>query len=182
MQPAKSEDGVVFLRDDIKAPHWSLNAPMMFLREAQADRRIAVIGTVSDSSMDDTKKYKKICRQAREVADIVVFVGPSAHRALRARKNENDTAIQGFPDLRLAANYLQAVLKKGDLVLLKGSNRADHLVRLILNRDKPIGCWKDKCPLEIFCDHCPELYGRSSLMPLVAPVIRRGLRKMDTDV
>jgi UDP-N-acetylmuramoyl-tripeptide--D-alanyl-D-alanine ligase len=181
MQPVRGDDGVVFIRDDFKAPHWSLNAPMAFMKEAQADRKIVVLGTISDSSMDDTRKYKKVCRQFLEVADIVVFVGSSAHRALRARKSENETAIQGFSNIRSAANYLQALLRKGDLVLLKGSHRADHLVRLVLNRYKPIKCWKDKCPEGIFCDHCPELYRRFPFTSLVAPFILRGARKLDTD-
>jgi len=165
------DDGVVFIRDDMKAPHWSLNEPLAFLREARADRKVAIVGTISDSSMDDTKKYKKFCRQIREFADLVVFVGPHAHRALRARQTETDTAIQGFSSIRYAATYLQTELRKGDLVLLKGSNQADHLVRLIINRSRPIQCWKDRCKVEVFCDMCPKLYKHSPDMPFVAPIV-----------
>ena len=161
MQVFTGNDGVVFIRDDLKAPHWSLNAPLEFLREAKADRKVAVVGTISDSSGDANKKYKKICRQIREFADLVVFVGPHAHRALRARRNENDTAIQGFTNIRDAATYLQSELRRGDLVLIKGSHKADHLVRLIINRSHPIQCWKDKCDVGDFCNKCPTLYKQS---------------------
>ena len=158
MQVVNGDDGVVFIRDDLKAPHWSLNAPLEFLRAATADRKVAIVGTISDISGDNTKKYKKLYRLIRESADIVVFVGPNAHRALRGRKDESDAAIQGFSSICDAATYLQATLKRGDLVLLKGSNKADHLVRLIFNRANPIQCWKDKCYLDVFCDKCPKLY------------------------
>ena len=170
MQAVIGDDGVVFIRDDMKAPHWSLNAPMAFLREARANRKVAVVGTISDSSMDDTKKYKKVCRQFREVADLVVFVGPHAHRALRARQSEADTTIQGFSSIRYAATFLQTELRKGDLVLLKGSNKADHLVRLIINRARPIQCWKDRCKVEKFCDRCSRLYKPSPDITFAAPL------------
>jgi len=161
MQVVTGDDGVVFIRDDWKAPRWSLNAPLEFLKEARADRKVTVVGTISDSSGDANRRYKKICRQIREFADLVVFVGPQAHRALRARQNENDIAIQGFSSIRDAATYLQTELRRGDLVLLKGSHKADHLVRLILNRSHPIQCWKDKCDVVDFCDKCPKLYKSS---------------------
>ncbi len=162
MQVVTGNDGVVFIRDDCKAPQWSLNAPLEFLKEAKASRKIAILGTVSDASGDATQRYKKYSRQLREVADIVVCVGPNAHRALRARKNENDATIQGFSSIRDAAVYLQSELRKGDLVLLKGSHKADYLIRLIINRDSPIKCWKDKCDEQIFCDKCSKLYKPST--------------------
>jgi UDP-N-acetylmuramyl pentapeptide synthase len=158
MQVVTGDDGVVFIRDDCKAPYWSLHAPLKFLQEARADRKIAIIGTISDSSGDASKRYKRYCRQIREYADIVVFIGPNAHRALRAKQNESDSTIQGFSSICYAANYLQAELRKGDLVLLKGSYKADHLSRLITNRVRPIQCWKDRCNVDVFCDKCPKLY------------------------
>jgi UDP-N-acetylmuramyl pentapeptide synthase len=158
MQVMTGDDGVVFIRDDCKAPQWSLDAPLKFLREARAGRKIAIIGTISDSSGDAAKRYKRYCRQFREFADIVVFIGPHAHRALRARQNDNDTTIQGFYSIRDTADYLQTELKKGDLVLIKGSLYSDHLVRLIINRARPIQCWKDQCGVEAFCDKCHKLY------------------------
>jgi len=170
MQEVTGDDGVVFIRDDWKAPHWSLNAPLAFLREARADRKVVVVGTISDASGDDTEKYKKFCRQIRKSADLVVFVGPHAFRALRARQNESDTAIQGFSSIRYAATYLQAELREGDLVLLKGSHKADHLVRLIINRTRPIQCWKDQCDVEIFCDMCPKLYKPSPNISFATPL------------
>ncbi len=170
MQAVTGDDGVVFIRDDMKAPHWSLNEPLVFLREARADRKVAIVGTISDSSGDATKRYKKFCRQIRECADLVVFVGPHAHRALRARQSESDTAIQGFSSIRYAATYLQTELRKGDLVLLKGSNKADHLVRLIINRACPIQCWKDRCGVDVFCDMCSNLYKPSPDIPFAAPI------------
>jgi UDP-N-acetylmuramoyl-tripeptide--D-alanyl-D-alanine ligase len=170
MQVMTGDDGVVFIRDDCKAPQWSLNAPLAFLKEARADRKIAIIGTISDASGDAAKRYKRYCRQFHECADIVVFIGHHAHRALRAKQNESDTTIQGFSNIRDVANYLQTELRRGDLVLLKGSYIADHLLRLIINRVHPIQCWKDHCGVEAFCDKCPKLYEPFPNTPFAAPI------------
>ena len=181
MQPVESAGGVTFIRDDIKAPYWSVPAALTFMKDARASRKIAIFGAISDSNSDDTKKYKKICRQALTAVELVIFIGPSAHRAVRARKDENDMSIQGFPSIREAAAYLQQELKEGDLVLLKGSSRADHLVRLILHRTRPLNCWDDQCGLDIFCNHCPRLYSRSRWISLLTPLIlRRRPRDQDT--
>lgn len=159
MQIVRANDGVVFIRDDWKAPYWSLKEPLKFLQQARADRKVAVVGTLSDYSGDATAQYKKAARLIRQYADLVVFVGPHAHRAERARLNEIDQSIVGFSSLASAAEYLESELRAGDLVLLKGSNRADHLVRLLLNRNQPISCWKVRCGLNDFCTSCPETYG-----------------------
>jgi len=158
MQPVVMGDGVTFLRDDNKAPGWSLPAPLEFLSQAAAARKVAVIGSISDFSGDNSDKYKQFARKIRQHADLVVFVGQNAHRALRARKDEQDQTLQGFSTMREAANYLRETYKSGDLVLLKGSNKVDHLERLVFDRQQPISCWRERCGFGIFCGSCPQLY------------------------
>lgn len=158
MQPVVMDDGVTFIRDDMKAPAWSLPMVLDFLSEATAARKVAVIGSISDFSGDLSDKYRQFARQILQHADLVVFVGLNAHRALRARQNENDSSLQGFLTLKEASLFLQKILQPGDLVLLKGSNKSDHLQRLILDRYKPIQCWRERCGFEHFCDSCSYLY------------------------
>lgn len=158
MQIVSDDKGVVFIRDDMKAPYWSLQAPLNFLKQANSPRKVAVIGTLSDFSGDLSAKYKQFAREIRQYADLVVFVGSNAHRALRARKDQDDHSLQGFLNIHDAAIYLKNKLRRGDLVLLKGSNTADHLVRIIHDRSQPIQCWRDRCGLNMFCDSCSYLY------------------------
>lgn len=166
MQVVTGEDGVVFLRDDWKAPYWSLQAPLAFMRDAKAQRKVLIFGTISDYSLSASKVYPKIARQALEVGDLVVFVGPHALRALKARRHPGDRALLAFPELRDAAACLRTTLRAGDLVLLKGSNKADHLVRLILDRSKPVLCWRDDCGLGNFCGVCSQLYNPAGAIPV----------------
>ena len=134
MQIVTGSDGVTFIRDDFKAPHWTLQAILDFLANARAERKVAIIGTLSDYSLSASKLYPKVARQLREVADLVVFVGPHSLRALKARISEDDVSLRGFTQIQDAHRFLEKELRNGDLVVLKGSNRADHLVRLLLAR------------------------------------------------
>lgn len=158
MQIVDGGEGVTFIREDFKAPLWSLGASFQFLGEAAAIRKIAVIGSVSDFNGKSPSIYRRSAREATEYADIVIFVGQHAHRALRARKDENDQALQGFATMREAADYLRSILQPGDLVLLKGSNKVDHLERLVFDRQQPIQCWQERCGLDRFCNDCSQLY------------------------
>lgn len=159
MQIVHSSDGIVFIRDDWKAPYWSLDAPLNFLKVAKNNgKKVAIIGTLSDFSAKSGALYKRVCRDARKNADLVVFVGAHAHRGLRGRKDDADMSVQGFRTIHETAVYLRNTLLPGDLVLLKGSAKVDHLVRLVIDRHKRIQCWRDDCRLNQFCNACPALY------------------------
>ena len=158
MQIVAADGGITFVRDDWKAPLWSLQAPLDFMKRAKAPRKVLVIGTLSDYSMSASKIYPKVARQALEVGDLVVFVGPHAMRALKAGASRDDQQLRAFANIRYASAYLKEALRAGDLVLIKGSHKADHLVRLILDRVKPIHCWQEKCGLWRFCGSCDQLY------------------------
>lgn len=158
MQIVHGEDGILYIRDDWKAPQWSLAPPLEFLGKVPGKRKVAILGTISDYTGDSRVRYKEFARQAREHAHLVIFVGPQAHRALGARIGSEDQSIQGFFSIRDAAAYLDRELKEGDTVLIKGSHKADHLVRLLLNRSRPIECWTDDCEAVKFCGSCARLH------------------------
>lgn len=158
MQVVPGRGDIVFIRDDWKAPMWSLEAPFAFLRQAQAKRKVVIIGTLSDYSLSASKLYPKVARQALEIGELVIFVGPHAMRAVKDGAGDSGRQILGFPSLRHASEYLKAALQPGDLVLLKGSHKTDHMVRLILDREKAIHCWQEKCGRSTLCDRCDELY------------------------
>jgi UDP-N-acetylmuramoyl-tripeptide--D-alanyl-D-alanine ligase len=124
-------NGFTFIQDNVKAPFWAVGAALEFLADARALRKVAVIGTISDYGGSATPKYVKVARRALDVADEVVFVGPNARHALKAGKDSRPGALLTFATVQEAGEYLRASLREGDLVLLKGSERADHLNRLL---------------------------------------------------
>ncbi|OQA26936.1 MAG: UDP-N-acetylmuramate--L-alanine ligase [Verrucomicrobia bacterium ADurb.Bin345] len=157
MSPAILPDGVTFIRDDWKAPLWSVTTVLDFLRQARADRKIVVFGTFSDFPGDRARKYQKAAREALQVADHVVFVGHQAHMVEKVIKEVGPDRLRAFSGLREVHEHLQSMLRSGDLVLLKGSNAADHLVRLVIARETPIACWRARCSRNFFCQRCPLL-------------------------
>lgn len=146
--------GVTFVSDAWKAPLWTVPASLEFLRTARAQRKIVVIGTVSDTPKGFEKRYKAIAKQALDVADKVLFVGDHAYSALKAKAHPDDDRIMAFGMLYQLECYLRSYLRSGDLVLLKGTTRTDHLHRIVMARTDEIACWREKCGRPCFCAAC----------------------------
>jgi len=166
MQPVTTSDGITFIRDDFKAPLWALESCFEFMRAARAERKIIVIGMLSDVGPDNGLKYAKIAAQAQEIADFTVFVGPWASSVLKTRKPGREDALRAFGHVHDAAEYVNSVVRRGDLVLLKGTNKQDHLLRIILARSGSIACWRSDCARDLFCNECPD---RNKRVGLTAP-------------
>jgi UDP-N-acetylmuramyl pentapeptide synthase len=123
-----------------------------FLADADAPRKVLVLGTISDYAGERSRTYMKVARRALEVADEVVFVGPNAPSARKLATL--DGSVRSFGTVREAADHFGRALQDGDLVLVKGSNRADHLVRIILARTTRVRCWRESCGRHSFCEDC----------------------------
>ena len=87
------------------------------------------------------------------MADQVVFVGRGAQHVERL-----GGAVRAFATLREAAVHLDRELRPGDLVVLKGSRRADHLGRLVLARTAGSRCWREACGRSGACETCRLLH------------------------
>ena len=149
-------DGITFIRDDWKAPLSTIEPAFEFMRSAKASRKVVVIGTISDYQGDSSRRYVEIGELALAFADCVVFVGPRASASLRAKREEG-AEFRAFASLRDASTYLRAYLAAGDLVLLKGSHKADHMQRLILDLKTKVQCWRSDCARLQSCETCDLL-------------------------
>ncbi|MDO9195022.1 aminoacyl-tRNA hydrolase [Rhodoferax sp.] len=158
MQPVSTPDGVTFIRDDFKAPLWTIGACFEFMKLAQAKRKIIIFGTLSDygGGSGASKKYAEVARGAQEVADVTIFVGPWASSAHKARQPGDKDSLLAFSQVRDASAYVNSISRAGDLILLKGTNKQDHLIRMILARGEGVACWRDDCERQFFCDECPD--------------------------
>jgi len=154
MSPHKTPDGVTFIRDDWKAPLWTIPASLDFIRTAKAEKKVIVIGSISDTPKSFFHRYQAVIRQALDAVDKIFIVGDHARSALKARPHPEDDRIMAFDTLYQLNSFLSNYLKAGDLVLLKGSTRADHLQRIVLSRTNDIACWREKCVKFRFCSDC----------------------------
>jgi UDP-N-acetylmuramoyl-tripeptide--D-alanyl-D-alanine ligase len=134
----------------------TIDACFQFMKAAQAKRKIFVIGTISDYDSSASVEYVRVAKRAQEIADITIFVGAWAPSVLKARKPGREHALRVFSHVRDAAEYINSITREGDLVLLKGSNKQDHLLRIILARTGDIACWREDCERYSFCNECAD--------------------------
>ena len=156
MQAVRGPGGITFIRDDFKAPAWSVRPLLDQLRDARAHRKIFVLGSISDCR--DTPTFiLKTAREALAVADIAIFTGRFASAALKARKPGTESRLHAFSRTIDVANFLQSIQQEGDLILLKGTEKKDHLSRIPLSLSQTVNCWVDDCGRDMFCSECSHL-------------------------
>lgn len=149
-----TKGGVTFIRDDWKAPLWSVRYPMDFLGELPARRKLVVLGNLSDYRGNSYPPYRDTVRHALGVADEVLLVGDHAGKAERIARNLDTGAVRGFASVEAASRYVCETVESGDVVLLKGSNISQHIGRIALACDQDVKCWRVKCRRDVFCDNC----------------------------
>jgi UDP-N-acetylmuramoyl-tripeptide--D-alanyl-D-alanine ligase len=121
-----------------------------------------VLGTISDCQRKEDET-KQLATAALEVADIAIFTGRFASAALKARKPGTESRLHTFSRTIDVANFLRSIQQEGDLILLKGTNKKDHLSRIPLSLSQTVNCWVDDCGRDMFCSECSHL--RSSPWP-----------------
>lgn len=120
--------GVTFLLDNFKAPVWTVWPALDVLGEARAGRRIAIIGQLSDDPRKPREIYRRVIEYARARAELVLVTGRWAETAVR---RVDDPAVRGFASVNDLGRFLQAELREGDLILVKGTDSSDHSGRII---------------------------------------------------
>lgn len=161
--------GVTFVRDDFKAPYWTLESLIEQVADAQVSRKIFVLGTISDTQ----KKEEAVVRTAEkilEVADIAILVGRFATAGLKLRNSANRDKLFVFTRVRDACDFIHSIHREGDLIVLKGNWRKDHLDRIPMSFSGKVNCWVDDCDRQMFCRECSHLLkhrGSSSVNAMI---------------
>ena len=106
MSPAATEEGIVFIRDDEKAPLWTIPSSLDFMRRATATRKIAVIGTISDYTGNPPSRYRETAEQALDAADYVLFAGRHASKAKSVNNAAAGNRLQTFVSTEQLAKFL----------------------------------------------------------------------------
>lgn len=113
-----------------------------------AGRKIAILGDMLELGRHTEEAHKNIGRIARENlrgnGDVLIVVGPRARAILEGAQEAGLPARNFFEflDSRAAGGFIKTFMRKGDLVLVKGSQamRLERVVEAILldqkNKDK----------------------------------------------
>jgi UDP-N-acetylmuramoyl-tripeptide--D-alanyl-D-alanine ligase len=109
-------DGIVLVNDCYNANPVSMRAALDHLATVGAERTVAVLGEMGELGPGATGFHREVGAHAREAGvDLVVGVGAPA------REYDPDELVA---DPREAAEWLDAHLEPGDVVLIKGSRSA----------------------------------------------------------
>jgi UDP-N-acetylmuramoyl-tripeptide--D-alanyl-D-alanine ligase len=123
--------GSLLLDDTYNASPESVIAALNLLHELDG-RRVAVLGDMLELGAFEEAGHRMVGRRAREVADLLVTVGPRARLIAEEARQSGlaPGAVVELADGPAALAYLRAHVGAGDVVLLKGS-RAVHLDRVV---------------------------------------------------
>jgi len=146
-------DGPDYVLETQKAPLWTIANSMAFMRAARAPRKTMVVGTVSDYSGKGGETHRKVARQALEVADRVVFVGPQASHVDRLRQSEFRDRLYTFETSFQASALVAQTAIAGELIYIKASI-TDHLERIMLSQFGDVTCWRERCGKINACPDC----------------------------
>ncbi len=109
-----------------------------------AARRIAVLGDMAelgDFTAESHREIGSLCFSSR--VDVLVTVGPLSNETAHAAQNHgmSEQSIHAFDDAHSAAQFVKGLLKKGDVVLVKGSQmmRLEKMVREIMQSPEIAG-------------------------------------------
>lgn len=164
MSPVTLADGITFIRDDFKAPSDSMTEALRFMAAAQAPRKVAVVGRISDYPGRSRATYTEFARAAVRTLDELVFVGERANDLWGRGGGPWEVDSRGrakvtvFRTVESASRALKLDLRSGDLVLLKASGPADHLERILHDRTGAVRCWLTECGRVVACDECDRLH------------------------
>lgn len=150
--------GPTFICDSIKAPFATLE--LSFAQLAlfpEAPRRTLVLGKVSDYAGAEGNRYRQIYKLARKYADRVIVLG-HGQLSLAPQPGEKwgEQLVQVDTVVQLRQLLIESCLP-GEVVLLKGSRRVNRLDRIVLDHERQVDCWIDRCSKATSCFECSDL-------------------------
>ncbi len=126
-----------FIIDDTyNSSPFACESALQTLGEVKANRRVAVLGDMLELGKYTIDAHKNIGKIAKENADVLVVVGPRAQSMKEGAMENgmNKENIFEFTNSILAGEFMETFVKKGDLVLVKGSQgmRMERIVVILM--------------------------------------------------
>ncbi len=111
------------LDDSYNACPDSARATLNLLKEIPANRKIVVLGDMKELGVNSKQAHIEIGRNIADVAKVFIAVGEEMVFAKEIIDNEySDIETFWFEDSKQAKRFVKEMIKKGDLVLVKGSH------------------------------------------------------------
>lgn len=125
MRPIQGVKGSWIIDDSYNASNPEMViAALETLDKMPAKRKIAALGTMNEMGEYTELGHRKVGAAAAKIADLLVTVGKPAKDFLAAeaiKKGLSEEKVFSFASSKEAGEFLRGILKKGDIVLVKGS-------------------------------------------------------------
>ena len=130
-EPAKSRlellPGIKYsyvIDDSYNASPLSMHAALDVLKSLPAKRKIAVLGDMLEIGRYTLEAHERVGRLAAKIVNVLVAVGPRAKFIVEAAKiaGMKKASVYIFETAEEAVEPMKELIRKGDLVLVKGSH------------------------------------------------------------
>lgn len=137
MQKLAGINGSVVIDDTYNASPPAMKAALDTLYRLEAPQKIAILGNMNEMGNYSQAAHEEIGNYCDpKKLDLVITLGPDANKYLAPAAEAKGCKVQQFDDPYSAGDYLKRIVKKGALILAKGSqNRvfAEESVKLLLD-------------------------------------------------
>jgi len=141
----------IIIDDTYNASPIAMSAAILVLKDLEGKRKIAVLGDMLELGKYTEEEHRLIGEKIFGVADILVVVGPRAKFIAEGaiEKGFPQKEIYSFDSSMTTAKFLEGIVEKGDIVLLKGSQgiRLERAVEAIMEHKelkRSLLCRQDK--------------------------------------
>ncbi len=161
LEPVQLANGAVILRDDFKSALETIHAALDLFSQIPAERRIVVLGEVSEPPGSQGPIYREIGERIASIASRAIFVGGNFQRYAAGAKRGGlppSSILDAGRSVLKAVELLRNELRPGDVVLIKGRD-TQCLARISLALlGKKVRCNIEFCDTRaVYCETCPVL-------------------------
>lgn len=151
----RSENGPTFICDMHKSPYQTLSLALEALKIFKdAPRRTLIIGTVSDKGGTTRKRYDAVTASNNDAIDRVIFFGETASHAKPSASQLASGTVIFSKSIKEVRDMIKSTQISNEVIMLKGSFKADKLERIAIDYEREVTCWIDDCKLEATCFSC----------------------------
>lgn len=141
----------IVIDDSYNASPVAMESAIEVLKDIEAKRKIAVLGDMLELGKFTEEEHRLVGEKIFGVANILITVGPRAQSITKGAisKGFSEKEIYSFDSAKKAGEFLEKNIKKGDAVLIKGSQgvRLERAVEAIMKHKelkKKLLCRQDK--------------------------------------
>ncbi len=144
MNPIPGIEGTQIIDSSYNASPKTMEAALKLLSEIKAQRKVAALGTMNELGEASHEAHIELGKKAAEASRLLIAVGKEAQTIKKGALEAGmaPEAIFTFFDSEAAGNALKGMLKRGDLILAKGSQnnvRMERLVKILMKDQHKAG-------------------------------------------